>query len=665
MGAEATLIRDMSSTVAAEMTFICDICGQVCLSKRGLGMHRHHRHPLELNEDRLATLAARRLNWTPEDDASLVFRANQIWAPTTTKKDLVQRLREFFPTRSAEAIRKRLQLIKWTPSACSGSVPSHSPTRLPELDASPIVPSPPPPDLSDVPRPSFSFDVEAWRSKLLRSCASSLLEPKLGAMELRSIVEGLLANSLDTLSAIQMLEDHATLYFPHCWNPSRCHSRPTRIPRSTKQIRRANYAAVQRLYKLRRKEAAKTVLSGCWRTAFRNTPSTVAGMDEFWTKVFSCPSAPDSAHYGPPPDFYWSLLNPITVDEVSRAIYDSGDTAAGLDRLTISQLKTWHYPSLASYFNLLLVVGVAPVQLSTARVAFIPKTDCPTSPADFRPISISSVLLRTFHKILARRIVSTLEFSEFQYAFLQKDGCLEASTLLHTILRKAHDDTTPLSMLFLDVAKAFDTISHETLFKVATSCGLPPPLTNYLTYLYQHSYVHLDSGSVKCGRGVRQGDPLSPLLFIMCIDALLKAAEPDIGLRVDTVKIGALAYADDLVLLANNPEHLQKKLTALHWLLQSMGMSLNPRKSKGLTILKDRRSKCLVLSPTCYQAGDGSIDPMRADEHLRYLGLDFTWKGRCTPKHTNTLQGMLFELSKAPLKPYQRLDLLKTFASPN
>lgn len=109
--------------------------------------------------------------------------------------------------------------------------------------------------------------------------------------------------------------------------------------------------------------------------------------------------------------------------------------------------------------------------------------------------------------------MNTLEFSWFQYAFLEKDGCLEASTLLHTILRKAHGEMLPMSLLFLDVAKAFDTISHDILIKVAGAARLPPPLICYLKHLYQHSFVQLDSGMVKCGRGVRRGTHHPPFVY--------------------------------------------------------------------------------------------------------------------------------------------------------
>lgn len=69
-----------------------------------------------------------------------------------------------------------------------------------------------------------------------------------------------------------------------------------------------------------------------------------------------------------------------------------------------------------------------------------------------------------------------LEFSDFQFALLKRAGCLEASMLLHSILRNAHDSTKALAMLSLDILKAFDTIFYYAVLKSARKACLPPPL---------------------------------------------------------------------------------------------------------------------------------------------------------------------------------------------
>ncbi|KAA3672145.1 uncharacterized protein DEA37_0008267 [Paragonimus westermani] len=193
----------------------------------------------------------------------------------------------------------------------------------------------------------------------------------------------------------------------------------------------------------------------------------------------------------------------------------------------------------------MLVLETPTSRLSLARLAFVPKVDEPATPADYRPIAVSSVLQWVMHKVLAKRMRDMLTFSPLQVEFKKKDECLEASTLLHTTLRTVHDEARPIAMAFLDISKAFDSVSYDTILRSARRYGLPPPLIRYLPRLYHDSLTRWDDATINCRRVVRQGDPLSPSLFIMAMDEALSYAKPHVGCSLNGKCTGELAYAGE------------------------------------------------------------------------------------------------------------------------
>ncbi len=597
------------------------------------------------------------------------------------KRELADKLCPYFHCRTTEAIRKRLQKVNWTPrhETSQGEPSLVAASQRPE--GSPIPPHEPPilamsaqtsmldqsiPLQNDIVTPISAqpVEVESWRKDMLEKAYQSIEDSRIQPEKLRNLIRSILEGQQTKAEGAKLFKEHAAKVFPTRWRPTVPKRTLGKKPRSNKQIRRAMYANIQKLYKLRKKDAAKTILEGRWKEAYKGQEQ-VEGMEDYWEKIYAeGVPAEDTPPITERAEPKWEIISPITAEELTGALRGMGNTAMGMDRNSAKELLTWHQSSLAGFCNLILALETMPPSLANARVTFIPKVEVPESPGDYRPIAVSSVLTRALHKILARRMREYFEFSPLQYAFLQRDGCLEASTLLQALFRRTHEEAKPIAMLFLDIAKAFDTVAHDTILEAARGAGAPDPLINYLANLYEETEVNLGTRTTKCGRGVRQGDPLSPLLFILAMDKAVKAACPGIGVEIGGQHIDTIAYADDLVLIAQNSEELQLKLEGLCRALRGMGMSLNERKSKAITILKDRRRKCLLLTPHSYFTNEGEICAMGVLDKQRYLGLHFTWKGKITPKHTGHLEKMLHELTSAPLKPYQRLDLLKNFLVP-
>ncbi|GAA47270.1 retrovirus-related Pol polyprotein from type-1 retrotransposable element R2 [Clonorchis sinensis] len=230
------------------------------------------------------------------------------------------------------------------------------------------------------------------------------------------------------------------------------------MPVNRKQIRRANYAAIQTLYHQRRKDAASAVLDGSWKDLYKGNCGLPPDAEQYWKQVLSAPKHVDSrpSRVIVPSD--WSLIEPITGEEVGRTVRSMGNSSPGLDKLTPRMLRRFNANVLAGYFNLLLLAGGCPPHMCRARITLVPKVHNPTSPDQLRPISVSSILVRCFHKVLADRWSRRLQLPSLQFAFLHRDGCLEATSLLHALLRHSSATASNLSLAFVDPERVFPRI---------------------------------------------------------------------------------------------------------------------------------------------------------------------------------------------------------------
>ncbi len=124
-----------------------------------------------------------------------------------------------------------------------------------------------------------------WRKKLLETALGTLEDPRVGSGKLKEIAEGLLGGWVSKEQVADSLESIIQEHMPLKWKPGNGRS-VFKKPQSNKEIRRAKYAHTQRLYKLKRKDAAHLILEGRWREAYRGLDREVNGVEEYWAKVF-------------------------------------------------------------------------------------------------------------------------------------------------------------------------------------------------------------------------------------------------------------------------------------------------------------------------------------------------------------------------------------------
>jgi hypothetical protein len=131
------------------------------------------------------------------------------------------------------------------------------------------------------------------------------------------------------------------------------------------------------------------------------------------------------------------------------------------------------------------------------------------------------------------------------------NGCSTNLFIFDECIRQAKKEWI-LAGCLLDDAKAFDTTPHEAILRAMSSQGYDSHSFALIRDMYTDICTRICStGSfIPLERGVKQGDPLSPLLFNMVMDPLL--GDPQMkGFRLGGHEIGALAFADDIVMMAD------------------------------------------------------------------------------------------------------------------
>jgi hypothetical protein len=154
---------------------------------------------------------------------------------------------------------------------------------------------------------------------------------------------------------------------------------------------------------------------------------------------------------------------------------------------------------------------------------------------------------------------------------------------------------TGMVLIQLDISKAFDTIPNEAIEPALHKLGIPTVLRSSIVNSYTQmrtSIEHHGSAiSIQLRRGVKQGDPLSPYIFNAIINPLLEQLENLGGFTInDSQSISSLAFADDLILVADDHDAAQKLLTHTELYLQSLGMSIAAHKCTSVRVVTTKDS---------------------------------------------------------------------------
>lgn len=174
----------------------------------------------------------------------------------------------------------------------------------------------------------------------------------------------------------------------------------------------------------------------------------------------------------------------------------------------------------------------------------------------------------------------------WQRGFIAMFGCLENLKILHIILNQAKKCKKSLGVVFVDIAKVFDTVLHDHIMWVLRERGLDQHMVDILSDSYKNVHTYIEVGreslSIAIKVGVKQGDPISPLLFNLLLDPLITTLEKThMGFSFGINKITSLAFADDLVLLSDTWEDMNINIGILETFCGLTGLKIQVNKCYG------------------------------------------------------------------------------------
>ena len=244
-------------------------------------------------------------------------------------------------------------------------------------------------------------------------------------------------------------------------------------------------------------------------------------------------------------------------------------------------------------FNYAFHSGTLSISQKRGIISLIPKKDKDTSLLEnLRPISLLNVDYKILTKVIAKRLEKLLPkiINPDQTGYVKGRYIGENVRLIQDIMFYTKRMNSPGIAIFLDFRKAFDSIEWEYLKAALKAFNFGPNLLNWIDVLYNEASSCVinnghSSSFFRLQRGVRQGCPLSGLLFIIGIELFARALKNEQsikGVNVETKEIKITQYADDTTVFVKDEESVEQLLRLLDEFKSISGLEINTSKTEAM-----------------------------------------------------------------------------------
>lgn len=230
------------------------------------------------------------------------------------------------------------------------------------------------------------------------------------------------------------------------------------------------------------------------------------------------------------------------------------------------------------------------------------QTEC----ENYRAICLAQTTYKLYTRILERRLRESVErkLGEEQAAFRPGRQTSDNIFILRNIIERKMGEGGELFLTFIDLKAAFDTVDRGEIWKTLQELEVSKELIEVIRSVYETVRARIQiagqrSEEFRMNRGIKQGDSLSPLLFVVLMDKIVRRTKDKgnhlnmvVGYRdLIPIKMMSLLYADDVVLMANSRDKMQKLVDIWTGEIENMKMEVNTNKTKVMIINEKQGSQ--------------------------------------------------------------------------
>ena len=311
-------------------------------------------------------------------------------------------------------------------------------------------------------------------------------------------------------------------------------------------------------------------------------------------------------------------------DEVTKAVrhLKTGKTAGddGIPAELVKSLDANGAEEINKLCQEMYETGIWPDDFTSVRMKPIPKKAGTQKCGDYRTLSLISHTSKVMLNILKERLESKIEeyLGEDQFGFRKGRGTRDAIGALRILSERTIEVGKELNVCFIDYEKAFDRVDWNKMMRILKQIGIDWRDRRLIANLYLDQRVTVETGvgdtePCKIGRGSRQGCILSPILYNLYSEMLIREALEghDEGVRVGGQLVQSIRYADDSSIVADTETGLQKLIDSVVNHAKNYGMKVNIVKTKVMRIAKQRSGNLQIY------IGNTQVEEVKS---FRYLG---------------------------------------------